>query len=408
MAKEMHMQQVTKKLINWASIIEPNTLNQAIMTSKMPFIVPHLALMPDAHLGKGATVGSVIPTQGAIMPAAVGVDIGCGMIAVKTQFKEQDVFDIVSGTTKTLADLRHSIERSVPVSAGGYNSRSSVSKTSSAQRRITELEELADAVQLAFFERLSKNANWRYQLGTLGSGNHFIEVTIDENKDVWLFLHSGSRGIGNQIAQHHIKVAQEFCKKSFIKLEDPDLAYLVEGSVEFMQYIDDLNWAQRFALLNREEMMDRVIKDFAHFMGHPVKESERINCHHNFTQKEVHMGKDLWISRKGAISAQKGQLGLIPGSMGTASYVVEGKGCVPAFCSSPHGAGRVYSRGNAKRTFTLEDLDKAMVGIEYNRSEAFLDEIPGAYKDIDQVMIDAGDLVEIKHTFHQIVNVKGQ
>lgn len=402
------MQKVTDKLMNWASIIEPNTLNQAIMTSKMPFIVPHLALMPDAHLGKGATVGSVIPTQGAIIPAAVGVDIGCGMIAVKTQFTESDVFDVVNGSTKTLADLRHSIERSVPTSAGGYNSRSSVSKNSTAKKRIEELEAMCDPVQAAFFDRLSNRTNWRYQLGTLGSGNHFIEVTVDENKDVWLFLHSGSRGIGNQIAQHHIKIAQEFCKRAFIKLDDPDLAYLVEGTMEFMQYIDDLNWAQHFALLNREEMMDRVVKDFSHFMGHPVKEQERINCHHNFTQKENHMGHDFWISRKGAISAKEGELGLIPGSMGTASYVVKGKGNVPSFCSSPHGAGRVYSRGKAKETFTIEQLREAMKGIEYKDSAAFLDEIPQAYKDIDQVILDAADLVEVVHEFHQIVNVKGE
>lgn len=395
------MKQITKKLMSWASIAEENTIEQAIMTSRMPFIAPHLALMPDAHLGKGSTVGSVIPTVGAIMPAAVGVDIGCGMIAVRTQFTDDDVYEIVNEGIRTLGDLRHSIERSIPLSAGAYNHKI----TETAQRRIDILIGLAGD-RNEFYHGLT-HTEWGYHLGTLGSGNHFIEVTVDEEKRIWLFLHSGSRGIGNAIATHHIKVAQAQMKKWFINLPDDDLAYLVEGTPEFDLYIRDLNWAQHFALLNREEMMDRVIKEFENWIGSKIEESERINCHHNFTQKERHMGCNLWISRKGAISAQKGQLGLIPGSMGTASYVVEGKGYAPAFSSSPHGAGRVYSRGAAKKKFTIEQLREAMKGIEYHESEAFLDEIPQAYKDIDVVMQDASDLVEIKHTFHQIVNVKG-
>ncbi len=396
------MNKINKKLISWASIIESNTQAQAELTSSMPFVQPHLALMPDAHLGKGATVGSVIPTQGAIMPAAVGVDIGCGMIAVRTQFTKADL------EGKNLSTLRHAIERDIPLSAGSYNRK----VTDSAQKRITELEEMAGD-RHAFYDGLTRT-NWRFHLGTLGSGNHFIEVTLDELDRVWLFLHSGSRGIGNSIAMHHIKVAQDLMKKYFIKLPDDDLSYLVEGTPEFDLYIRDLNWAQHFALLNREEMMDRVVWDFEHFMRadsfsppNKIVESERINCHHNFTQQENHIGRNVWLSRKGAIQADKGRMGLIPGSMGTASYVVEGKGYVPSFSSSPHGAGRVYSRSAANKKFTLDDLDKAMVGIEYNRSEAFLDEIPGAYKDIDVVMEDAKDLVEIKHTLHQIVNVKG-
>lgn len=393
------MKKITNKLISWASIIEPNTQAQAELTSSMPFVQPHLALMPDAHLGKGATVGSVIPTVGAIMPAAVGVDIGCGMIAVRTQFTKADL------EGKDLGVIRHSIERSISLSAGAYNSRSSVSRGSTVIVRIQELEDMAGD-RLEFYNNLTRT-NWRYHLGTLGSGNHFIEITLDELDRVWLFLHSGSRGIGNSIATHHIKIAQDLMKKYYIKLPDPDLSYLVENTPEFDLYIRDLNWAQHFALLNREEMMDRVVKDFNHFMGETVEELERINCHHNFTQKENHMGRNVWLSRKGAIQADAGRPGLIPGSMGTASYVVEGKGYVPSFSSSPHGAGRVYSRSAANKRFTLEDLDKAMVGIEYNRSEAFLDEIPGAYKDIDVVMEDAKDLVDIKHTLHQIVNVKG-
>ncbi len=384
------MKQINDKLYSWASIIDPNALEQSIKASKMPFIYPHFALMPDAHLGIGATVGSVIPTQGAIIPAAVGVDIGCGMIAVKTQFKRSDI-------TKPLGELRHSIERSIPLSAGHYNNE----LTETAKKRVDYLNEKAKKDYKQFV------GNWELHLGTLGSGNHFIEITVDEEDSVWLFLHSGSRGIGNKIAQHHIQVARDLCKKWFIPLEDPDLAYLIEGSTEFWDYIKDLNWAQEFALLNREEMMDRVIKDFQFFMGQDIRELERINCHHNFTKKEHHFGKDLWISRKGAISAEVGTKGLIPGSMGTASYVIEGKGNVMAFNSSPHGAGRVYSRSAARKTFKMTDLVKAMVGIEYNEKEAFLDEIPQAYKDIDVIMKDAEDLVEIKHTLHQIVNVKG-
>lgn len=389
------MQKITKKLYNWASIIDEATKEQAERTSKMPFVLPHLALMPDAHMGAGATVGSVIPTVGAIMPAAVGVDIGCGMIAVKTQFTTKDI----SG--KDLATLRHSIERSIPLSAGKFND----SLTDSVKPRVAELEKMA-AERKDFYDGLTRT-NWSLQLGTLGSGNHFIEVTVDEDETIWLFLHSGSRGIGNSIATHHIKIAQENMKKWYITLEDEDLAYLVEDTPEFDQYIFDLNWAQHFALLNREEMMDRLVNDFEHFIGSKVVEKERINCHHNFTQKENHMGRNAWLSRKGAIQADKGRKGLIPGSMGTASYVVEGKGYAPSYNSAPHGAGRVWARRAASKHFTIEDLDKAMVGIEYNRSEAFLDEIPAAYKDIDVVIEDAKELVEIKHTFHQIVNIKG-
>lgn len=389
------MNRLTDKLVSWASILEENTEQQARTASTMPFIYKHLALMPDAHLGKGATVGSVIPTMGAIMPAAVGVDIGCGMIAVKTQFTKKD-FDKTD-----LSKLRHSIERSIPLSAGAYNR----DITETAQKRIEQLETKAGD-RLDFYDNLTRT-NWRYHLGTLGSGNHFIEVSLDENDSVWLFLHSGSRGIGNTIATGHIKVAQKLMDQYWISLPDKDLAYLVEGTPEFDQYIFDLRWAQEFALLNREEMMDRVIKDVKHFLGVEVEELERINCHHNFTQLENHMGKNVWLSRKGAISADKGRLGLVPGSMGTASYVVSGLGNPMSFNSSPHGAGRNFSRSAARKEFTLEQLQEAMRGIEWSGSKEFIDEIPGAYKDIDQVMEDAKELVEIKHTLRQILNVKG-
>ncbi len=383
--------QLGKRLVSWASMVEPATLEQAQRTAAMPFVFPHLALMPDAHLGKGATVGSVIPTLEAIIPAAVGVDIGCGMIAVRTQFSTEDL----GGRDRR--GLRLAIEAAVPVSAGGYNRE----LTDTARKRVEELE--ADAeVDYASYAR-----NWRLQLGSLGSGNHFIEVTVDEASRVWLFLHSGSRGIGNRIAQHHIEVAQRVCADARIRLADRDLAYLTEGTAEFDAYIRDLRWAQRFALLNREEMMDRVVECLSGWLGESVVETERINCHHNFTQQETHYGRTVWVSRKGAIEAKPGQAGLIPGSMGTASYVVTGKGDPESLNSSPHGAGRNFSRSKARKTFTVEQLREAMRGIEYRDTDAFLDEIPAAYKDIDQVMADAEDLVEIRHTLRQIVNVKG-
>ena len=383
--------QLGKRLISWASVLEAESLAQAQRTASMPFVFPHLALMPDAHLGKGATVGSVIPTLGAIIPAAVGVDIGCGMIAVRTQFTTADV------ARADLRALRVAIEDAVPLSAGKYN----VELTDTAKARVADLEAGADVDYGSFA------GNWRLQLGTLGSGNHFIEVTVDEEQRVWLFLHSGSRGVGNKIAQRHIGVAAKLCKQWWIDLPDPDLAYLVEGTDEFWAYLRDLRWAQKFALLNREEMMDRVIGCFQAWIGEPIVEADRINCHHNFTQQEAHFGKKVWVSRKGAIEASVGRPGLIPGSMGTASYVVVGKGDPLSLNSSPHGAGRNFSRSAARRQFTVEDLRTAMVGIEYRDTDAFIDEIPAAYKDIDQVMADAADLVEVRHTLRQIVNVKG-
>lgn len=380
----------TEKLRSWASIVDKATLEQAQACSRMPFVQPYLALMPDAHLGKGATVGSVIPTVGAIMPAAVGVDIGCGMCAVRTQFPGAML------RTTDLADLRRAIERAVPLSAGHYNERI----LPSAEPRIAELEALADRD----YTQTAGRADWRLQLGTLGSGNHFIEVTCDERDRVWLFLHSGSRGIGNRIANEHIRQAQ---RETGAQAPEPDLAWLPEGHPLFDDYITDLTWAQRFALLNREEMMDRVLQVLKGHLGTRVDEQERINCHHNFTEQATIQGDDVWLSRKGAISAHFGEPGLIPGSMGTASYVVEGLGCGAALWSAPHGAGRMFSRNAAKRKFTLTSLRQAMAGIEFRDTDAFLDEHPLAYKDIDQVMLDARELVRPLHTLHQIVNVKG-
>lgn len=389
----MTVNRITPKLYNWASILEDNTREQAERASAMPFIFPHLALMPDAHLGKGATVGSVIPTLGAIIPAAVGVDIGCGMIAVRTQYTADQLPD-------DRKPLREAIEGAVPLSAGKYNDK----LTGTSLARVEDLEAMAVKAE---FDPADRSPNWRMQLGSLGSGNHFIEVSLDEDDRVWLFLHSGSRGVGNKIAVEHIKIAQDYCARNWITLPDPDLAYLVEGTPQFHRYIRELRWAQHFALLNREEMMDRLISAFETWVGGTIEQSERVNCHHNYTEHEKHYGKEVWLSRKGAIDATAGKLGLVPGSMGTRSYVVEGLGNPLSFNSSPHGAGREFSRSAARKHFTREQLEEAMVGIEWSHSDAFRDEIPGAYKDIDVVMEDAKDLVKIRHTLRQIINVKG-
>jgi tRNA-splicing ligase RtcB (3'-phosphate/5'-hydroxy nucleic acid ligase) len=388
------VEQISKRLMSWASILADQTRQQAVRTAALPFVFPHVALMPDAHLGKGATVGSVIPTVEAIIPAAVGVDIGCGMVAVRTQFTATDV-----AARGDLASVRESIERVIPLSAGHHNKAIFDSGT---QERIAELAELdgADSAdQIA--------GNWRFQLGSLGSGNHFVELSTDEEDRVWAFLHSGSRGVGNKLASKHIKIARGHCEQRRIQLPDADLAYLPEDTPQFWAYIRDLSWAQRFAFLNREEMMARVLGCLASWIGHDVSATETVNCHHNYTAQEQHFGMRVWLSRKGAIEASAGRPGLIPGSMGTRSYVVAGKGCALALNSAPHGAGRMFSRSAARRKFSRADLDAAMAGIEWRHTDAFLDEIPAAYKEIDQVMADASDLVEVRHTLRQFVNVKG-
>ena len=383
-------------VLSWlpAEQIEDSAMQQIENISGMPFIFRHVAVMPDCHFGMGATVGSVIPTHRAIIPAAVGVDIGCGMIAVKTPLQRADLPD-------DLSDIRKAVEHQVPLSAGHYNR--SIKKT--AKPRIEQLAaKAAELERLEFYDKIGKN--WRKQLGSLGSGNHFIEIVLDEDDYAWAFLHSGSRGIGNRIATHHIGIAKKLMEKWYINLPDPDLAYLVQDTPEFDAYIADLEWAQEFALLNREEMMERIIRILQYRCG-DFEEVERIQCHHNFTKREHHFGQNILVSRKGAIEAREGQLGLIPGSMGTRSYVVRGKGNADSFNTAPHGAGRRMSRGQARKTFTMDDFDRDMVGIEVNRSEAFLDELPGAYKDVDLVMEQSADLVEVVHTFRQIVNVKG-
>ncbi|WP_188545244.1 RtcB family protein [Rhodococcoides trifolii] len=379
-------------------MLDDNTLDQARETASMPFIHPHVALMPDAHSGKGSAVGTVIPTLGAVIPAAVGVDIGCGMIGVRTGFTADDV----AGNSASLSDLRAAIEVAVPLSPGNYNGH--LERFDFTAGKIAELEAKAASDQV----NLAHSPKWREQLGSLGGGNHFIELCLDETDHVWLFLHSGSRGVGNKIAQKHIAIAQKLCEKWWITLPNRDLAYLPEGTDEFWRYIRDLNWAQRFAFLNRAEMMDRFGTVFAQWMGtENHREVKRINTHHNYTRKEQHAGKDVWLTRKGAVDAHEGVKGIIPGSMGTRSYVVVGLGSASGLCSAPHGAGRRFSRTEAKRRFTQDDLRQRMAGIEYRDSADFIDEIPDAYKPVEQVMEDARDLVSIEHELRQILNVKG-
>lgn len=384
----------TPKVHVFASEVEDSTVAQAQATAKLPFVYPHVALMPDAHTGLGSSVGTVFGTEGAVIPAAVGVDIGCGMIGVRTQFTASDL------DGKELVKLRNAIERAIPLSPGNYNHWQ---LEPSADERCRELDALAKETGVD----LSHSPKWRQQLGSLGGGNHFIELCLDEEDVVWMFLHSGSRGVGNKIAKKHIDIAQSLMVKWWVPIPNADLAYFVEGTPEFDAYIRDLHWAQHFAFLNREEMMDRFSRCLTAFMGTPVVEIERINCHHNYTVKENHFGRNVWLTRKGAIRADAGTKALIPGSMGTASYVVEGKGFAPALNSAPHGAGRRFSRSEARRRFTVEDLDNRMEGIVYRTGEAWIDEIPDAYKDIDQVMADSKDLVEIKHKLRQVLNVKG-
>jgi tRNA-splicing ligase RtcB len=385
------------QVVNFASQIDPGTIEQAKQTAELPFVYPHVALMPDAHVGKGAAVGTVIPTLGAVIPAAVGVDIGCGMIAARTRFAADDI------AGKDTARLRNSLESAIPLSAGNYNK--SLRRYAFTQARIEHLERLAaeDGVDL------SHSPKWKEQLGTLGGGNHFIELCLDENDAVWMFLHSGSRGVGNKIATRHINVAKQQCRDKGVSLPNADLAYLEEGTPEFDTYIAELRWAQQFALANREEMMDRFREAFAHWMHADAEhvELERINSHHNYSAPERHGDKDVWLTRKGAVDAHRGVMGIIPGSMGTRSYVVRGKGNPDSLCSAPHGAGRRFSRTEARRRFTAADLAARMEGIEYRHGEAWVDEIPDAYKPIDVVMADSTDLVEVVTTLRQVVNVKG-
>ncbi|WP_228397780.1 RtcB family protein [Limnobaculum xujianqingii] len=383
--------------------VEDEAKRQLENTAKMPFIFKHIAVMPDVHLGKGSTIGSVIPTIGAIIPAAVGVDIGCGMIAVRTSLHASDLPD-------NLSAVRDAIERAVP--HGREVNRSKRDK--GAWNDVPEVVNRAwlqldpDFKQIIDKYPKLKNTNNRVHLGTLGTGNHFIEVCLDENQAVWFMLHSGSRGIGNAIGSLFIELAKKDMQRHFINLPHQDLAYLVEGSEHYNDYVFAVDWAQRYARLNRETMMNNVIAAVRSVITKPFTlEMEAVNCHHNYVQKEQHFGQDVLVTRKGAVSAQAGELGIIPGSMGARSFIVRGKGNPDAFCSCSHGAGRTMSRTEAKRRFSIEDQIKATAGVECRKDSDVIDEIPMAYKDIDAVMTAQSELVEIVHTLKQVVCVKG-
>ncbi|MGH9222954.1 MAG: RtcB family protein [Acidimicrobiales bacterium] len=381
---------INPKLVSWASDIEAETIRQAEKTARLPLVEGHVALMPDAHVGIGATVGSVIPTKNAVIPSAGGVDIGCGMIAAELDLTESQLPD-------SLEPLLGRIERAVPAGVGRGHDRigNRADKWLANHKPATDLST----------EQAKKAA---IQFGTLGSGNHFFELCVDDRGHVWVVLHSGSRGIGNQLAQMHIAKARRLAKHLQLGLEDPDLAWFAQGTPEFEAYVADMLWAQDYAKANRNQMMDRAMHEVLQFVG-AGREVRRINCHHNFTQPEVHEGKELWVTRKGAIRADVGDLGVIPGSMGTRSYIVSGKGNPASWMSCSHGAGRRHSRTKARKLFTSADLATAMAGKVWlaGRADALLDEIPAAYKDIDQVMADQHDLVEVQHTLDQVLNYKG-
>lgn len=393
---EVIAEEGSRVIKNWATDLEDEALGQAKNLARLPFIAPQgVALMPDAHAGKGSTVGSVIATDKAIIPAAVGVDIGCGMNAVRLSLKATDLPD-------SLTEIRHQIERDVPLGAGGNRADSPAGMGMDMHRGLTKILEQNPTIAKDGLHKASS------QLGTLGSGNHFIELCIDENQDVWVMLHSGSRGIGNLIGTYFIEKAKHRMEQHFIHLPDGDLAYIPEDTDDFHEYMEAVEWAQDYALANRRVMMEVVIAALRQHIhvGFTITQ-EAINCHHNYVARENHFGRNLWVTRKGAIRAREGDLGIIPGSMGQRSYIVRGKGNLDSYCSCSHGAGRTMSRAKARKAFTVEDLKEQTAGVECRKDDAVLDEIPGAYKPIDQVMHNQRDLVEVVHVLKQVLCVKG-
>lgn len=378
--------------------IDSDSIKQLKKMAQLQFIYSHIAVMPDVHVGKGATVGSVIPTKNAIIPAAVGVDIGCGMNAVRLNLKASQLPD-------NLAPLRHAIERKVPV---GFELHKQIKAKASS---IIPLEKrLQPIIQKhpGLVRMLRKfDATWQKQLGTLGGGNHFIELCLDENQDVWIMLHSGSRGLGNVIGTYFIELAKKEAQHRFGHVPDKDLSYFAEGSASFNDYVEAVEWAQNYAFENRREMMRLILEAIRPLLPPFQMTKEAINCHHNYVSRENHFGEDLLITRKGAIRAGQDELGIIPGSMGARSYIVKGKANPESFCSCSHGAGRKMSRNKAKLLFSQDDLIQQTQGIECRKDAGVIDEIPSAYKDIDQVMANQSDLIEIVHTLKQILCIKG-
>jgi tRNA-splicing ligase RtcB len=384
--------------------VEHDAAAQIKNIASLPIVAGHVAVMPDVHLGKGATVGSVIPTRGAIIPAAVGVDIGCGMCAVRTSLTASDLPD-------SLGRVRSAIESLVPVGFDAHDKPVNPAREGlfgiALKRKGDELHGRYGRLRIT--ERIGKFDHKRVwnQLGTLGGGNHFIELCLDEADSVWV-LHSGSRNVGKTIGETAIGMAREIALRARRRLPDRDLAWLDEGSTEFDEYVEGLRWAQDYAAHNRNLMLHAVLKALRAEFGRDVATAEHaLNCHHNYASLEEHLGGKVWITRKGAVSARAGELGIIPGSMGARSYIVRGKGHADAYCSCSHGAGRRMSRGAAKRAFTVDDLRAQTAGVECRKDSGVLDEIPGAYKDIDAVMAAQADLVEVVHTLKQVLCVKG-
>ncbi len=382
--------------------LEDAARQQLVNVASLPFIHKHIAAMPDVHWGMGTTIGSVIPTKGAIIPAAVGVDIGCGMMAVQTTLRADQLPDSLTAT-------RSDIEAAVPhgrTDNGGKNDRGAWGEIPSGPgNRWSGLSDRYAAITDKHPKALAPN-NARH-MGTLGTGNHFIEVCLDEGDQVWVMLHSGSRGCGNRIGTYFIQAAKKEMERWFINLPDKDLAYLVEGSELFDDYIEAVEWAQDYAYENRKEMMSATLAALRNTLPDFAVTDMAVNCHHNYVTKENHFGANVWLTRKGAVRAREGDLGIIPGSMGVRSYIVRGKGNPVSFCSCSHGAGRAMSRGQAKKEFSLEDHAKATEGVECRKDTDVIDETPGAYKDIDAVMAAQADLVEVVHTLKQVICVKG-
>jgi tRNA-splicing ligase RtcB len=378
--------------------VEASARQQLVNISTLPIVHHHVAAMPDVHHGIGATVGSVIPTLRAIIPAAVGVDIGCGMIATRLSLTASELDEA------SLKRVFAQISRDVPVGFGQHNERDA--RAHAAKRFERGLRRILDkhpGVQ----KRTGKHSSWQRQLGTLGGGNHFIEVCLDESQRLWVMLHSGSRGIGNAIGTYFIELAKKDAERRQLQLPDRDLAYFPEGAEHFDDYVEAVGWAQDYARANRAEMLGLVLAALARHLPPFEATAEAVNCHHNYVEREHHYGEHVWVTRKGAIRAGAGELGIIPGSMGTRSYIVRGKGSAESFQSCAHGAGRRMSRHAAQKRFTVGDLERQTEGVICRKDKGVLDEIPGAYKDVDEVMADQEDLVEIVHTLKQVICVKG-
>lgn len=384
--------------------VEDAAKAQLANIASLPFIHKHVAAMPDVHVGKGATVGSVIATKGAIIPAAVGVDIGCGMCAVRTTMTASDLPD-------NLRAIRTSIEASVPHGRSSHGGRGDRGAWGDIPDATAQAWSALDGRFGAIVDKHPKieRSNHINHLGTLGTGNHFIELCLDEADRVWVMLHSGSRGVGNRIGSYFIAMAKEEMRRWFINLPDQDLAYLPEGSALFDDYVEAVGWAQDFAASNRRLMLEAVLRVLASSDELPAFDTtdEAVNCHHNYVAREKHFGADVLVTRKGAVRAREGDLGIIPGSMGTRSYIVRGKGHPDSFTSCSHGAGRVMTRTKAKKLFSVEDHARATEGIECRKDEGVIDETPMAYKSIDAVMEAQQDLVDIMHTLRQVLCVKG-